>query len=361
MTRTRERFSLGTEVFGSALEEAIEQAAQAGRELVAPERLPPDQDTRLSLCLIRTYKSDNVRHLPTMSAEQRIEGDIVLGPFGHYTRRPTMEALQELLWAHRWVFHPLERGGGTRNNPAYTLRSSPNLQIISRIELSCECGYRFRTFRDLAVRNSRTPDGRQASSWSPENVVHCDRCQKVMQQRRLWCTAEQDREGYSDDPILKTDTRLGYVKEQILEEMLACWEKGAEAGARVQLPRIWALYAQGTAPDPAWAPDRRDGRANRLADYYANEFMAPSRVQGTDGRSYNQPVQMPLSILPYGVAKRYHQAPTPLSQAAVDFVVESERFQIGWVQMKDLYPNQADGFKRQLWHLPKDVEHNPKG
>jgi hypothetical protein len=57
------------------------------------------------------------------------------------------------------------------------------------------------------------------------------------------------------------------------------------------------------------------------------------------------------------VVRQYHRAPSPISQAVVDFVVEAERYQVGWVQMKDLYPNPAqDGFKRQLWHEPKEQD-----
>jgi len=339
MTRTQDQFSLGTEVISNALDDAIEQAVQQGRTLEASEH-------RLGrLCMLRTYRSDNIRGLSTISASLRIAGDIVLGPFGYYTQTPSMEALKELISASRWVYHPLERGGGTRASPAYTLRGLPSLQIISRIELSCRCGYKFRAFRDLAVRNARTRDGRQAVYWAPDNIVTCSKCQQVMAQRPLWCSAGQDRKGYNDDPVLATDAKLGYVKEQILEEMLASWEKGAEKGPQIQLPRIWALYAQGTTPDPVWCPDKRDSRAHRLADFYQNEFETVRA---------GKPVQTPLSILPFEIARQYHQAPEPVSQAAVDFVVEAERFQVGWVQMKDLLPNRDAGFKRQLWDPSKE-------
>jgi len=322
-----QKYSLGSEVVGGEMADLLEKALAAGHELNL-QNYDVTKDERQVLCLFRTYRSENVSGTNVMSARDRVEGDIVLGPV--WGDKPDTIGLR----SSRWVYNPLRRDG---TPDGCVLHTSPTIVGMNRIKMEClGCGRTFKIFKDLVIRNSTHPSGRQVSNWSDNLITPCPECQSTNLVKR-YLRGISNETGESEDPVLTTSGRLGYVREQMIEELQDCWAAGPAKGHVVQLPKLWAVYAQGTCPDASWVPEGPDVK---LRDWARDEYQT---VASGVAR------QFPLALLPYGKAKDYHKGPKPISGASVDFWLEAPRYDVGWVQVKNLNPGEELGFKRQLW------------
>ena len=339
------RPEVGTSILEDAIQMAIDQAAKAGRELATVEQLPPEMDDRVALCMIRAYKNKSALGVPLAPATERVCGDIVLGPYASSSEKPSMETLKRKLWGQRWVYSRMMLGDGQSAHPS-AIRSTPNLRIIPRLEIECaSCGKKARVFKDLLMRFAKTRDGGKAFRYSQDLLFECPWCHsKELTVKALHNTANQDRPGRNDDPVVITDPNLGFLAENTLEELLAAWEKGPAKRTSVTLPRVWAVYPQGVCPDQEWTPDQHDVRAKLLL-----KFCREQNTEQVEG----QAIKVPLDLLPFKEAAQYHRGPEPLVKAKVGFYLEVEKCSVGWVRLGDLYASRETlGFNRMLWRFP---------
>lgn len=327
-------------MLGDKLMQAAAAAKAEGRSLKLP-----NIDGRLALCMIRTHR--HPQGGLTMPADKRITGDIILGPFATRKDQATPENLDKYLQAHRWVMNRVHIGDGV-SRPKYIIYGPPTISLMHRIEVSCKCGYKRQEWKDVVVMKGKRPEGDdRTSGWSKDLLLTCPRCHCTpMDQRKLRCTATLNRPDKPDDPVIDAQSLKLFQ-----DVMVEAWAKGPPADGKptVHLPRVWCVYEQGQCPDPAWQPD--DARAKlmceRAAAYVHRQEVVDGEVKG---------IPYPLQLLPFGRARQYHQAPTPISTALITCWLECDAVSVGWVAMNDLYPNPDLGFKRQLWHEPLQRE-----
>lgn len=327
---------------GEALDEAVVAAEAAGQHVELPEL-----DTTMALCMIRTHREPGKGGLLTVSAKSRVTGDIIVGPFVTREDEPSAEALAQLVRAHRWVLNPVTMGDGSPRHPAKTISGNPSICPINRIHVKCpnpKCGHEGVEWKDsFQMRNKEhNPPGQP---YGPDTIGTCPAknakggvCGTQVDHHKLFCTAFDTRPGRNDDPVIMPQQR-----DQVIKVMLEAWKAGPPADGKptLTLPRIWAVYPLDAVPDPSWQP--QDERALRLAERAA-AFQKQAVV---GGQQTLQPY--PLGILPYGLAKKYHQAPEPISSAVKEFWLESDEVAMGWVSVADLAGSPDLGYKRELW------------
>jgi hypothetical protein len=395
----RMRNGLGS--LGDALEAALGTAKADGRELQLP-----NVDRRLVLTMIRVYRKPAQRGLMTLSACERVAGDIIQGPFASRHDAPTVENLERFLKAHRWVLNPVHMGDGRPNRdgivkrPAHTIVGPPTISLMHRIETKCTaCGHTDQEWKDVVIMRSSlpesegevpaavavtdetqttvaasaaaTPEGAVATvevtskkkfhgrvtHWSPTIVTSCNKCGcSPVSQRKLWCTALRKREKSADDPVIFQKDR-----EAVLERLLQAWQEGPPEDGQptLVLPRVWAVYESSAIPDPAWKP------SDPWAVHIGQRLQAfQQRVENAGVIGY---VNVPHGMLPFGVARQYHQPPEPISKAVKDFRLEPAHHKdaspeavdvaVGWASMADLLPDEKTaGWRRRLWHDPRQPQ-----
>lgn len=326
-------------IMKEALRVAAEAAVAEGRTIEVPQ-----VDNRLVLCMVRTHRKPSQQASLTVSACHRMTGDIVLGPFAHRSEKPTPENLTRFMQAHRWVMNKVHVGDGSPERPDSIIYGPPAISLMHRVELQCKaCGKVSREWMDIVKRKSRDPEGQKTSGWSKMKIVSCPKCGcEPVDQRKLHCTAINRRDNSADDPVMSPATRDGVVAA-----MLSVWEQGAPADGEptVALPRIWCVYDAADVPDKTWTPE--DARARLISE------RAAAYQQSLPQRGIYVPQPRPLAVLPFGVARKYHMAPEPISKGLVTCWLDCDIVSIGWARMQDLYPSEDMGYKRQLWHDPK--------
>lgn len=333
--------SQGLGQLGEVLESAVETAAAEGREL----KLLPTNRTMV-LCAIRTIRKANQRSFLTVSAHERVAGDIILGPFATRRESPTIEHLECFMQAHRWVLNPVHMGDGT-NKPVHSIVGPPTISLMHRVETKCSaCGHIAREWKDVVIMRSKPADSSEhrVTRWDPSIDTDCNECHsRPVAQHKLWCTAIRQLENSWDDPVLDNEKD----RAEVTEAMLKAWQDGppADGKSTIMLPRIWAVYRKDQVPDPTWKPT--DERAQRLADRAASFQRSLSNGPSVSTEPY------PLGILPFDVARPYHLSSAPISTALIKLWLECDHVAVGWVQRSELFPTETLGFRRTLWHEPK--------
>jgi hypothetical protein len=217
---------------------------------------------------------------------------------------------------------------------------------MHRVETHCDdpaCGFTDRECKDIVIMRSRdvkNPDER-VDGWSPDLQTPCKKCGKPVSQKRLWCTAIRSRPDSLDDPVVRAkDT------PDVIQAFLEAWKKGPPADGQptLVLPRIWAVYRKDAVPEPGWTP--HDARAAALVE----------RAEAFQKRTANgDVVPYPLGVLPYDIARQYHQAPEPRSKEVREWWLESDPVGIGWINRSALFPSKSIGWRRRLWHENRQV------
>jgi hypothetical protein len=335
-------------IMNEALSEALQIAAAEGRKLRLPPAVkvverPPEEDHRLVLAMVRTHRKAHLRGQMTISARERVSGDIILGPYSNRRETPTEEGLDLLMQAHRWVLNPIHMGDGNRR-PLYTIVGPPTITLMHRIETHCDetgCGNTDREWKDIVIMRSRDESNphERVNGWSPDLYTPCKKCGRPVSQRKLWCTAIRSRPDSQDDPVV-----LEKDAAAVTRTFLEAWKQGPPADGQptLGLPRIWAVYRKDDVPDQSWQPS--DARAAALVEKAAT-FQ--KKIENGGVVSYQS---YPLGILPYAVAKQFHQAPEPQSKEIREWWLENDTASIGWVRRSDLFPNENMGWRRRLWH-----------
>lgn len=319
-----------------ALRRAADSAAAEGRTIELPR-----VDNRLVLCMIRTHRKPTQAAALTVVARHRMTGDIVLGPFANRREQPSEEHLLQFLQAHRWVMnmvHFQDLEDSTPKHPKYVIKGPPAITLMHRVEIRCAaCGKVTREWKDRL----RTQLRKDASDTSRLVCPKCG-CTPVTY-RKLRCTAMTQRENSADDPVIGPTAR-----DTVVKAMLDIWAKGPPEDGQptVTIPRFWCVYDQAAVPDPTWQP--QDAKAKLLVERAA-------AYQATDPEAgVYVPQPHPLAVLPFGVARKYHMAPEPISRALKTVWLECDTVSVGWARMQDLYPDDGLGYRRQLWHDPKN-------
>lgn len=330
-------------MLNSVLTEAITDAAAVGRELTLPH-----VDRTMVLCMIRRDPKDCKEGSMTLTAKKRQKGIIVLGPYATRREKPSRENLDRFLQAHRWVLNPVRDGDGIPDpstkivrHPHGMLIGPPTISLMHRIETKCVCGHIEREHKDVVIMRSKPANGsnHRVTHWSPDIITDCNKCgSEPVTQRKLRCTAIRNDELAGDDPVIDNDER-----EERLETMLDAWKDGPpQDGEGAELPRIWAVYKKDQVPDPSWQPTdvRAKALVKRAAAYEVKRIVNGAEIM----------VPYPLGVLPYGIAKAFHQPPVPISLAVQQYWLECAPVWTGWVPKCELYPSRELGFKRRLWH-----------
>lgn len=340
---------------GAALLEAVTVAEEHGQHVELPEL-----DKTMALCMVRTRRKPGKGGLLTVSARERVTGDIIVGPYITREDEPGEANLLKLLRAHRWVLNPVVMGDGMPgrdgnvHHPKSSISGHPSICSVNRIKTVCPiCGHAEAEWKDeLIMRSKSLTEHGIIAGWSPELVSPCKnpkcKCTPI-NQTKLHSTAIDCRAGHNDDPVISEAQR-----KAVVDTLVTAWKAGPPADGKptLVLPRIWAVYPQDQVPDKTWRPD--DERGSLLVKR-ASEFQRPV-VQG----STFVPEACPLGILPYGLARKYHAAPTPISDAVLEFWLESDEVSVGWISTDALAGGQDIGYRRELWSEPS-VRHQSRG
>jgi len=332
-------------IMGDVLDTALQIAKAEGREL----NLSAEEDRRLVLAMVRTHRKAHLRGQMTISARERVSGDIILGPYSNRRETPSEEGLDPIMQAHRWVLNPIHMGDGHRR-PLYTIVGPPTITLMNRVETRCDavgCGNTEREWKDVVIMRSRDEQNptERVNGWSPDMHTPCKKCGKPVSQRKLWCTAIRSRPDSQDDPVV-----LAKDAPDIVHTFLEAWKKGPPKDGQptMGLPRIWAVYRKDDVPDQSWQPP--DAQAAALV---AKADAFQKRIENGGAVSYQS---YPLGILPYAIAKQFHQAPEPQSKEILEWWLESDPVCVGWIRRSDLFPNENIGWRRRLWHDNRQVK-----
>lgn len=296
------------------------------------------------LCALRMDKGGR----RCVSATERVEGVLVVGPTGDVASLPMRDSLLRNGEGRRVIYNGIALDQGSYRNP---FRGAPSLCTPRSIEFTCHnpaCGHTWTESGDLGHRKIRKelPNLRCRFRKADGHWTGCG---------ANGVTYRIVRTGLVDgpDPILAAD-------DEIFDRMLEAWYAGPpkDGVPTLQLPRVWLVYPKGRAPVEYVPPADEPASISLCA---AAETV--TEMVGTDSTGAPRVRPRPLSIVPYELVAAYHRVGVlrgvselkVARQAQADIIeawFNAKTESVGWIRRDALYAREGAEWRVDLGGVP---------